>query len=90
MSKKSDNSLFQPVKEAVEIPFALAAIVAETQATIPHVAQLAESMLDVVYGLDSLSLLLAPPEARGRIAAILAENLPATPNAEPEKAYALP
>lgn len=72
MNKKSDNSLFQPVKEAVEIPFALAAIVAETQAAMPHVAQLAESMLDVVYGLDSLSLLAAPPDAKERIRGILA------------------
>lgn len=73
MKKKPDNSLFQPVKEAVEIPFALAAIAAETAATLPHVAQLAESMLDVVYGLDSLRLLAAPPDAQDRIRRILAE-----------------
>lgn len=74
MSKKSDTGLFQPVKEAVEIPFALAAIVAETQATMPHVAQLAESLLDVVYGLDSLSLLAAPVEAKDKIRQILRES----------------
>lgn len=73
MKKKPDNSLFQPVKEAVEIPFALAAIAAETAATLPHVAQLAESMLDVVYGLNSLNLITAPPEARDRIRRILSE-----------------
>lgn len=76
MSRKSDNSLFQPISETVEIPFALAAIVAETQTSLPHVAQLAESILDVVYGLDSLSVLVAPPEARERIRKILAEHQP--------------
>lgn len=81
MSKKSDNSLFQPVKEAVEIPFALAAIVAETQAAMPHVAQLAESMLDVVYGIGSLSLIAAPDETKDRIRQILSESVFAQPAA---------
>ena len=74
MKKKSDNSLFQPVKEAVEIPFALATIVAETQDTMPHIAQLAESMLDVVYGVNSLSLIAAPAEIKDRIRQILSES----------------
>lgn len=74
MKKKSDTSLFQPVKTAVEIPFALAAIAAETAATMPHVAQLAESMLDVVYGLESLSLLETSPATKDRIRQILLES----------------
>jgi hypothetical protein len=77
MSKRSDSNLFQPVKEAVEVPFALVAIVAETQATMPHVAKLADSILDVVYGVDSLSVLVLPQEARDQIRQIVAAHLPA-------------
>jgi aryl carrier-like protein len=77
MSKKSKNGLCQPIKEAVELPFALAEIVAETQATMPHVAALADSALDVVYGLDSLSILVLPQEARDQIRQIVAAHLPA-------------
>ena len=76
MNKKSDSNTCQPIKEAVELPFALAEIVAETQATMPHVAALADSVLDVVYGLDSLSVLVLPQEARDRIQQIVADYLP--------------
>ncbi|MGE0131923.1 MAG: hypothetical protein AB7U82_27885 [Blastocatellales bacterium] len=73
MSKKSDNALLQPIKEVVELPFALAEIVAETEKAMPHVAALAESALDVVYGVSSLSLLALPGEAREQIRQIVAQ-----------------
>ena len=72
MSKKSSNSRnaknsqpeFEPVTDYPQIPFALAEIVAETQDKMPHVARLADSMLDLLLGFPALTLLALPEESK--------------------------
>lgn len=71
-TEKNAGKLFQPVKEWGEVPFALAEIVAETEEAMPHVARIADSILDQMLAAPSLKLLELPEEARAEIAGIVA------------------
>lgn len=64
------------MKEWGEVPFALAEIVAETQESMPHVARIADSILDQLVGVPSLSLLELPQEAREQIQQIIKQSMP--------------
>lgn len=74
MTKKPKS--LEPVKEIGEIPFALCEIVsALEQAGQPEEAAIAESIVGLIMGISSLSLIQIPDDGKERIKSICMEYL---------------
>lgn len=69
---KRKSKVDDPVAEIGQIPFALCEIVAKAEAaSLPEVARLADSMVDLLLGCGSLKILELPQVAKDEIRAVI-------------------